>query len=253
MIRRRRRGDHLAGHQDRWLVSYADFITLLFGVFATLYAISNVDARKLERAVTGFQVAFSEWKIAPHEGVGQGLLSGAHIGAMAGRPTVPPPDGALLNVESHLFYRLRAIGEDRVEMARDLRGLVISVKESGVFDTGKAELDPRAERLFREIGQSLADLPNAVRVEGHTDDVPIHTDRYSSNWALSTARATAVVAFLVERARLTPSRLSAAGYAEFHPRMPNDSAEHRALNRRVDIVVLNGRTEHMEEPLDGTR
>jgi chemotaxis protein MotB len=251
VIRRRRRNDHVAGHQDRWLVSYADFITLLFAFFVTMYAISNVDAKKLSKAVTGFQVAFSEWKVAPHAGVGEGLLPGARIGTLPGRSAVAPPDGALVNVESRLFYRLRAIGEDRVEMQVDHRGLVITIKESGSFPTGSAELGNRARTILREIGLSIADVPNAVRIEGHTDDVPIHTGRYSSNWELSTARATAVIEFLVGQVGLTPSRLSAAGYAEFHPRVPNDSDEERATNRRVDIVVLNARTENMEEPSAG--
>jgi chemotaxis protein MotB len=250
-IRRRRRGDHTSGNHDRWLVSYADFITLLFAFFVTMYAISNVDARKLEKAVSAFQVAFSEWKVAPEAGVGMGILPGSSVGATATSDHPAQPDGALLNVESRLFYRMRAVGEDRVELRRDHRGLVITVKEAGSFATGSAELDANALELFREIGRSIADLPNSVRIEGHTDDLPIHTERFSSNWDLSTARATTVVAFLVQQVGLAPTRLSAAGYGEFHPREPNDSPEHRARNRRVDIVVLNAQTESREEPLVG--
>jgi chemotaxis protein MotB len=134
---------------------------------------------------------------------------------------------------------------------RDHRGLVITVRESGSFPVGSADLGDHARALFREIGRSLADLPNSVRLEGHTDDVPIHNGRFSSNWELSTARATAVVAFFVERVGIAPDRLSAAGYGEFHPRVANDSADHRARNRRVDIVVLNAKTEKTEEPLVG--
>ena len=239
-VRRRRREDHLGGHQDRWLVSYADFITLLFAFFVTMYAISNVDAKKFEKAVAAFQVAFSEWKVAPHEGQGLGLLPGSSVGATAAVIAPARRDGALLNVESRLFYRMRAVGEDRVELRRDHRGLVITVKEAGSFATGSAELDLTARELFREIGKSLADLPNAVRVEGHTDDVPIHTARFGSNWELSTARATAVVQWLVEQGGIDPGRLSAAGYGEYRPRVPNESAQARARNRRVDVVILKG-------------
>jgi len=248
---RRRRTDHMSGHQDRWLVSYADFITLLFAFFVTLYAISTVDARKMQKAVASFQVAFAEWKVAPEPGAGQGLLPGASVGALNAPLVAPARDGALLNVESRLFYRMRAVGEDRVELRRDHRGLVITVKEAGSFPIGSADLDANALELFREIGRSLSDLPNAVRVEGHTDDVPIHTEQFSSNWELSTARATTVVAFLARDIGISPGRLSAAGYGEFHPRGPNDTAEHRARNRRVDIVVLNAQTQSREEPLVG--
>jgi chemotaxis protein MotB len=131
----------------------------------------------------------------------------------------------------------------------DQRGLVISVREAGSFSIGSAELVPEAQDLFRQISLNLVDISNHVRVEGHTDDVPIHTPRFASNWELSTARATNVVAFFTEEAGLAPGRLSAAGYAEFHPRVPNDSPDHRAENRRVDIIVLNPQTLSREEPL----
>ena len=135
----------------------------------------------------------------------------------------------------------------------DQRGLVVSVREAASFPVGRAELDPEAQHLFREIALDLVAIPNHVRVEGHTDDVPIHTARYASNWELSTARATNVVAFFTESVGITPDRLSAAGYAEFHPRVPNDSAEHRAENRRVDIVILNPQTLNREEPVARAR
>jgi chemotaxis protein MotB len=249
-IRRRRREDHVSGGHERWLVSYADFITLLFAFFVTMYAISNVDARKMEKAAAAFQVAFAEWKVAPDAGAGQGLLPGSTVGPIAAPIGPTRRDGALLNVESRLFYRMRAVGEDRVELRRDHRGLVITVKEAGSFSTGRADLNADAIELFKEIGKNLADLSNAIRVEGHTDDVPIHTPRFSSNWDLSTARATTVLAFLAGQG-ISAARLSAAGYGEFHPRERNDSPEHRARNRRVDIVVLNQATESREEPLVG--
>jgi chemotaxis protein MotB len=245
MIQRRRRGDHMGGHQERWLVSYADFVTLLLAFFVTMYAISTVDAKKMERAAAALQDAFPNWTNGAN-----GVLPGSRTAAPA-PAALPRGDSELLNVESRLFYRLRAIGEDRVELTRDHRGLVITVRESGSFPVGSADLSDHARSLFREIGRSLADLPNGIRIEGHTDDIPIHNGRFSSNWELSTARATAVVAFLVEQVRIAPDRLSAAGYGEFHPRVANDSADHRARNRRVDIVVLNARTENTEEPLVG--
>ena len=136
-------------------------------------------------------------------------------------------------------------------MVTETGDLVITVREAGSFRTGRAELDEDARRLFHEIGVTLAEVPNAVRVEGHTDDVPIHSPLYASNWELSTARATAVVDYFLQEVGVAPDRLSAAGYAEYHPRAVNDSDDHRARNRRVDIVVLNPQTREREEPIAG--
>jgi chemotaxis protein MotB len=156
-------------------------------------------------------------------------------------------------VKARLQKRLALLGETRVELDMDQRGLVVSVEEAGSFPTGRAELDDEGRRLFHEIALSLAAVPNTVRVEGHTDNVPIHTQRYASNWELSTARATSVVAYFVQNVGLDPGRLSAAGYAEFHPRGPNDTAAARGRNRRVDIVVLNSKTQSQEEPGERAR
>jgi len=105
-----------------------------------------------------------------------------------------------------------------------------------------------AQALMIRVASTVAGIDNVIRVEGHTDDSPIHTDRFRSNWDLSTARATRVVALLVERGGIAPERLSAAGYAEFHPRAGNQSADERAQNRRVDLVILNDTTLLSEEP-----
>jgi chemotaxis protein MotB len=127
---------------------------------------------------------------------------------------------------------------------------VLSIREAGSFATGSADLSLVARGLLGDVATSLREVGNFVRVEGHTDDVPIHTPRFASNWELSTARATTVVAFLLE-AGLPPRRLSAAGYGEFHPRVENDSDASRARNRRVDMVVLNPVTLAREEPGQG--
>lgn len=249
-MRRRPRREEPVNH-ERWLVSYADFITLLFAFFVTMYAISTVDQKKADKAVAAFQLAFAEWRLNANDGApplpgipGRSAHMFASARALAG-------DGLLEHVRDRLQLRLEEIGERGVELRLDPRGLVISVREAGSFPTGRADLATHTQRLFHEIGVSLADIPNAVRVEGHTDDVPIHTDRYASNWELSTARATAVVAYFIQHVGLAPERLSAAGYAEHHPRVPNTSAVDRARNRRVDIVVLNPRTRNLEEPFAG--
>jgi chemotaxis protein MotB len=245
-LRRRARAPEAASH-ERWLISYADFITLLFAFFVTLYSISTVDQKKLETAVAAFQGAFAN---APEPAMPVPGLPGRReaFGAsyLAG-------EGGLSDVRARLMQRLDALGEARVEVTLDHRGLVISVREAASFPIGSADLDGNARRLFQEIGATLVGLPNAVRVEGHTDDVPIHTARFASNWELSTARATRVVAYFVLDVGIAPDRLSAAGYAEHHPLVPNDSDTARGRNRRVDVIVLNPATEHREEPRAGAR
>jgi len=242
-VRNRRRSrlpDHGTSH-ERWLVSYADFITLLFAFFTVLYASSTLDEKKLALVGGSMQAVFavpppmdSVANIEP----GSGLL-----------PSMPDLPQDLSRVKKLLNDDLAIeIADGRVSLEQDLRGLVISIRETGSFATGSADLPPEARALFSTLSARLQAIPHAVRVEGHTDDVPIHTARYQSNWQLSTARATAVVAFLTEESKIDPRRLSAAGYAEFHPRAANDSPENRARNRRVDLVILNQATRDAEEP-----
>jgi len=121
-------------------------------------------------------------------------------------------------------------------------GVVIALPESASFATGSAELAAPARAFLADLADALRQTDVLVRIEGHTDTVPVAGGRYRSNWELSTARASAVVAYLIADASIAPARLSAAGYAEFHPRVANDSAEQRALNRRVDVVLIDPAT-----------
>ncbi len=240
--RRRRRHEPTHGSHERWLVSYADFITLLFAFFTTMYAISTVDARKLSDMVDSMQVAFDSGQPSRQPPGGGGAPS-----------REPVTDGARPKSgrESALAQRLRErLNSSAVDIEIDARGIVVSIREAGSFATASADLSGVAKGVLRELAATLADEPTAkVRVEGHTDDVPIQTGRFSSNWELSTARATSVVTFLVHEIGMAPPRLSAAGYGEFHPRVANASAEDRARNRRVDIVILNETAAAEEPPL----
>lgn len=223
-------------------MSYADFITLLFAFFTTMYAISTVDAQKLSKMVSSMQLALHGTRPgAPAEvalGGGDRIL-----------PSIVPERRSLVELHEQLAGRLRGqIEAGNVSLEQDPRGLVISIREAGTFASGSAELSPSARTLLRDIAAPLAELDHQVRVEGHTDDTPIHNARFRSNWELSTARATSVIAFLIQEAGLAATRLSAAGYGEYHPRVPNDSDESRALNRRVDLVILNPETRTAEEP-----
>jgi chemotaxis protein MotB len=125
-----------------------------------------------------------------------------------------------------------------VAVHQEARGVVISLPEAGAFPTGQADLSQSARRVIRELAAVLASEAGEIRVEGHTDDVPIATSRFASNWELSAARATEVIRFLIAQGDIAPARLSAAGYGEFRPLAPNTSIDARARNRRVDIVIL---------------
>jgi chemotaxis protein MotB len=238
---RRRRRTHPPLSHERWLVSYADFITLLFAFFTTMYAISTVDAQKLSKMVNSMQLALSGVDARP-------VRPPRAAPSDKPLPVAEDPRASLVELQGQLAARLkRQLETGNVSLDVDPRGLVVSIREAGSFASGSAELSEPARALLVEVGATLAELDHPIRVEGHTDDTPIRTSQYRSNWELSTARATSVITFLVATAGLEPRRLSAAGYGEFHPRTANDSAANRGLNRRVDLVVLNAAS-RAEEP-----
>lgn len=219
--------------RDRWLVAYADMVTLLFACFVSLYA---ARLNFVKPVAAGPASLFD--------------LAGGRLGDV---PTQPGPQREASLAGTDLWKRLDRVvkqGADTgaLELRTDARGLVLSLPEAGSFPTGRADLSRDAERVLLDLAHVLRDAPGAIRVEGHTDDVPMHTPGFGSNWELSTARATRVVQLLIERGGIVPSRLSAAGYAEFRPVHANDSPAARARNRRVDIVVLNAATDAAQEP-----
>ncbi len=225
--------------RERWLVSYADFITLLFAFFTTLYAISTIDARKLHAMVESMQDAFRAGALTAEPAPSAGGVWTP--GATGGRP--------LGGLQERIVERLgRAIADRRVEVGRDRRGIVVSISEAGSFASGSADLSAEARELLTDLGGVLAETDNQVRVEGHTDNTPIHNARFASNWELSTARATNVIAFLIETTHARPERFSASGYAEYHPRADNTTDANRRRNRRVDIVILDPEVTAGEEP-----
>ena len=222
--------EHRAG-ADRWMVSYADFVTLLFAFFTTLYAASLSDPQSLAPLTSSLQQAFSVSEPEqPDRNDRQPLRS--------------PDDDRLYRTLANALQG--AIFAGQVELIRDARGIVVSLPDDATFPVGSADLAAEARAVIAAIGDAVRSVPNGIRIEGHTDNVPIRTSRYQSNWELSTARASSVVAFLVRDVGIAADRLSAAGYGEFHPRVPNDSESTRARNRRVDLVVLE--TTNRTEP-----
>jgi chemotaxis protein MotB len=216
------------GGQDRWLLSYADFVTLLFALFVTMYAVSTVDADKLAPAASSMRSAFDG------ETRHSGSVPVTDIGVIV--PQAPPRLDQLRDELARVLSDAIAAGQ--LELIEDARGLVVSLPERATFAPASTDMTASALELVGRVALAVKPFDRPLRIEGHTDNVPISTREFRSNWELSTARAATVIRFLIERVAFDPRRLSAAGYGEFHPRVANDSPEHRARNRRVDIVIL---------------
>jgi len=258
MSRRKRRASH-ANH-DRWLVSYADFITLLFAFFVVLYASSQVDKRKVGKLALAIQVAFQEMGVfqastteVPIDVTDPMPFSKAQaientertasLGRIASRPEGPlgsgVENGDLAQLQAELETALVSeIKRKEIAMRREPDGLVISLREVGFFESGSAQMKSASQGAFDRIANMLQRRDYRLRIEGHTDNVPIHTPQFPSNWELSTSRATEIVRLLIVRDGFAPDRLGAAGFAEYHPVAINRTAEGRGMNRRVDIVIL---------------
>jgi chemotaxis protein MotB len=258
MRRRKRQSSH--SNRDRWLVSYADFITLMFAFFVVLYAASQVDKRKVGMLALAIQVAFQEMGVfqastteVPIDAtkpmpfsIAQAIENTertASLGRISSRPAgslgTGIENGDLAKLQSELETMLAPeIQRKEIAMRREPDGLVISLREVGFFESGSAQMKSTSQAAFDRIANMLRQRDYRVRIEGHTDNIPIHTSQFPSNWELSTARATEIVRLLIVRDGFSPDRLSAAGYAEYHPVALNRTPEGRGMNRRVDIVVL---------------
>jgi chemotaxis protein MotB len=271
MTRRRRRPRAHSNH-ERWLVSYADFITLLFAFFVVLYASSQVDQKKVGKLALAIQIAFQDLGVFPASTTQipldtndpmpfstvqaiQNVKRNTELGRISS-----PPEGSLAAASedtdlSTLQTELREalhneIALHEVALHRETDGLVISLREFGFFGSGSATIKPESLSALDRIASILAIRTYKLRIEGHTDNIPIHTAQMASNWELSTARATELVRILIIRHGYAPERLSAAGYAEYHPIASNLTPEGRAQNRRVDIVILSAHGDPGNLPAD---
>jgi chemotaxis protein MotB len=260
MSRRRKRSRGHVNH-ERWLVSYADFITLLFAFFVVLYASSQVDQKKVGQLALAIQVAFQELGVfqasttqvpldttepMPFSTVQtiQNVTRNAELGRIASSPesslAAASEETDLHALQNELQAALHhEIALHEVALHREPDGLVVSLRELGFFDSGSAKVKPESLPAIDRIASILAIRNYRLRIEGHTDNIPIHTAQMASNWELSTARATELIRLLIVRHSFAPERLAAAGYAEFHPVESNLTVQGRAQNRRVDIVILS--------------
>jgi chemotaxis protein MotB len=233
--------DHV--NHERWLVSYADFITLLFAFFVVMFAVSQVDSKKVGRFTQSFHDAL-EWQVtapgAGRSGGGKDVMQviPAFTNAQAAK-AVRDFEQEKSAIRRGLVKRLGNVpmlaGLNILEVHGEL---VLRLPEKLMFDRGEATLRSEGGDALIAIAEELAERPVRIRVEGHTDSTPIHTPRFPSNWELSQSRAMAVVRFFLEDGKIAPVRLAAAGYGEHHPIASNDVPDGKAQNRRVDLIVV---------------
>lgn len=222
----------------RWLLTYADMITLMLALFIILFAMSTISRVKFQQFAKDVAGGFdNQWSVnqPPNGGVnGKESFNAAS--------SVPAIQKDLQRyVDTHRL-------QSQVQVHMDHRGLVITLlSDKSYYDSGSAVLRPETKKILDAVDSFLKKNDNLIRVEGNTDNVPIATDRYPTNWELSTARAVNVVRYLVEQDRLDPSRISAAGYGQYHPRTDNSSDEAKMQNRRVDVVLLNANLSRAEK------
>lgn len=259
-------------NHERWLVSYADFITLLFAVFVVLYAMSQSDIKKVEQVAQALRESFGYSSMAA---AGQkGILDSKDIrmipaikpemvvvpitnkmppagpkqgGVEKGRGKGKAEEKEFKEIQSAIeAYLIKHGAQNKVSIGITSRGLVVSLKEAGFFDSGSATIKPSGYQLLNTIIEAMTQYSNPLRIEGHTDNVPISSSQFPSNWELSTARATNVLRYILKTYEVEPATISATGYAEFRPVSENSTAEGRSKNRRVDIVLLSGESTKTE-------
>jgi chemotaxis protein MotB len=237
---------------ERWMLTYADVMNLLLILFIILYTMANIDSEKFKQVAASMREAFGDRAAAVVIGDAGGAPSMITIETTAPSSVVPSnlEQQQMEEVQKTVEKLVADLGlEGQVDVALQERGIYISIGEQVLFRSGSADIEAKSKENIVKIGKEiLAKIPGKqMRVEGHTDNVPINTTRFPDNQELSTARANAVWRILVKDAGIDPTLLSASGYGEFRPKVPNDTEEHRKQNRRVDIIILRD-IYHTAEP-----
>jgi chemotaxis protein MotB len=250
----RKRGTPEHENHERWLVSYADFITLLFAFFVVMFASSQTDkarAKQVSEAVekaldngTAVSMPAAVAKVlggtVDDKGQGNAMMRGPGGAQHALKDTPPDTVIELMPSLERLNKELeREIREGKLEVRLEPRGLVISLRASAFFPSGTDAMDRSNLPSLKKLADIIATLPNSIQLEGHTDSIPIHNDRFKSNWELSCARAITVLETFCGTFDLNRTRFSVVGRADTVPIDSNETAEGRARNRRVDVVILN--------------
>lgn len=222
-------------NHERWLVSYADFITLLFAFFVVMYSVSSINEGKFRVLSDSLVNSFSN-----NKPVGDLSLMDLPIHTTTSIKVKEEVESTN-NIRSYLKIA-NAIAAvkipEGVKIISTERGLNIRIKDEALFSSGSASINPQIEEFIDLIASLIQDLPNLIAVEGHTDNQPIRTGAFPSNWDLSTARANALIRYLIERHHFAANRFSSTGYAGTRPIESNDTPDGQASNRRVELIVL---------------
>lgn len=213
---------------DRWLLTYADLITLLLGLFVILYAMSKIDVGKYTELVAALGGVFGRENA--------GVLSGE-------RTPIPPAVNGVQAQRQKIAQEINAalstnMKKGLVAVTQNERGVTVHIMEELLFASGSAELKASSLAALDTLTGIVARLPNDVRVEGHTDDVPIHTPQFPSNWHLSVGRAVNTAYYMMGKQKIEPERLSVVGFSEYRPLVPNTTIGNKSRNRRVDIIIV---------------
>jgi chemotaxis protein MotB len=237
-------------NHERWIVSYADMMTLLWALFVVLYAISNSDPRKVLLVQQSIDKAFSVGVLAGTSGASPIFDTGG--GMTPSISEIKTADLAAISAQINGFVKLNDL-ESRVQIRSDATSITISLSDNLLFDSGSASLKPGSQQVLGEVASVLKNVPNDLRIEGHTDNVPVNSPEYPTNWELSAARASTVLRYLVESGGLAAGRAFLAGYADTRPIAQNTTPEGRALNRRADIVIIYPTQEDVQRALAGAK
>lgn len=227
---RKKKHDEEPENAERWLITYADLITLLLAFFILMYTMSKQDAQKYQEVSGQLKAVFT------------GGIGVAGKGSVLGKtPTELSFKGGEGSGVRELERQIKGVDEEskgRISVFADDRGIVVRAMEKAFFDEGTAELSSQAKKALDAIVPVIKSMNSHLRVEGHTDNMPIRTAEFKSNWELSVMRATEVVRYFVEQHKFPPDKISAAGYAEYRPIAPNDNATNRGLNRRIEMIIV---------------
>ena len=251
----RRRYKHAAHeNHERWLISYADFITLLFAFFVVMFASSQTDKTKARQISESVTKALEESSIShaaaavvkvlggtvDDKGQGNAQMKGPGGAQKAAKETPPDQVVDLLPSLKLLSKELeREIASGKVEVTLEARGLIISLKEAILYASGSNELEDAGIPVIKKVAAAVRAVPNPIRLEGHTDSIPIHTARFHNNWELSSARAVSMLEILEVEFDVPAGRMAVVGYADTVPIGDNGKPEGRARNRRVDVAILS--------------
>lgn len=233
---RRRRGSREAEPEGNWLTTYSDMVTLILCFFVLLFALSNVDRQKFESFIQSFQISIGVLE-GGRSVIADDVLLNSH-GILEELMGTPSPATNIHAMYEELVRFIESEGlADTVNVSMEEPGIVVRFPDQVLFDLGEANLKPEFEATLNRFADALSVWEGEIRVEGHSDSLPIHRPNFPSNWELSAARASRVVRFFIDRG-LNPNKLSVAGFGEHRPIYENSTPEGRARNRRVDVVLL---------------